>query len=458
MPRDAAAPASPSGKPHGVIVSDLIELLRLAGPVVLSRLGIMVMGLTDAIVVGHFSATQLGFHAMAWAPTSVFVTVTVGLLVGVQVMGSRAVGAGRPHEAGAVLRRGLSYALWLGLAGAALLVALGPSLLHRVGLDKALADGATLPLIVFSLSLPVYALSVALSFWLEGLGRPVMVTVAMWIANLINLAVNLLLVPGTLGLPALGAVGAAWATFVARSAFALMLAVLIVRLKDARAMGVFDKPARDRPAEVEQRRVGYGAGTSNFFEVSAFAGMSLVAGWLGGYSVAAWAVVLNVVAVIFMVPLGLSTATAVQVGRAYGARDTKGMSRAGWIAFGVTAAFALLVSVLLLPLRHLVAEAYTSDPAALALIGPALALSCLFLVPDAVQVVCAQALRARGEVWIPTATHMVSYALIMGPLAWWLALPMKLGVQGIVWSVIITSFIAAALLLGRYRMLDLKER
>lgn len=68
------------------MLNDLIELLRLAGPVVLSRLGIMVMGLTDAIVVGHFSARQLGFHAMAWAPTSVFVTATVGLLVGVQVM------------------------------------------------------------------------------------------------------------------------------------------------------------------------------------------------------------------------------------------------------------------------------------------------------------------------------------------------------------------------------------
>jgi MATE family multidrug resistance protein len=114
MSRSAAAPAPRPGKPHGVIVSDLIELLRLAGPVVLSRLGIMVMGLTDAIVVGHFSATQLGFHAMAWAPTSVFVTMTVGLLVGVQVMASRATGAGKPHETGAVLRRGLVYALWLG--------------------------------------------------------------------------------------------------------------------------------------------------------------------------------------------------------------------------------------------------------------------------------------------------------------------------------------------------------
>jgi MATE family multidrug resistance protein len=92
-----------------------------------------------------------------------------------------------------------------------------------------------------------YAVSVALSFWLEGLGRPGLVTVNMWVANLVNLAVNLLLVPGTFGLPALGAVGAAWATFVARSVFALMLAVVIVRLKDARAMGVFDKAASDPP-------------------------------------------------------------------------------------------------------------------------------------------------------------------------------------------------------------------
>ena len=35
----------------------------------------------------------------------------------------------------------------------------------------------------------------------------------MWLANIANLALNLLLVPGTFGLPALGAVGGAWATF-----------------------------------------------------------------------------------------------------------------------------------------------------------------------------------------------------------------------------------------------------
>jgi len=453
MPRDAAASA-----PRGAIVSDLIELMRLSGPVVLSRLGIMVMGLTDAIVVGRFSAEQLGFHAMAWAPSSVFVTMTVGLLVGAQVMTSRAIGAGKPHETGAVLRRGLVYAFWIGMASAVSLAILGPPLLHMVHLPKALADGATAPLIVFSLSLPLYALTVVLSFWLEGLSRPGPVTIAMWVANGVNLAVNLLLVPGTFGLPALGAVGGAWATFIARLALLVMLALYVVRLKDARTLGIFDKPARDLPASIEQRRIGYGAGASNFFEVAAFAGMSLVAGWIGGLSIAAWAVVINVAAVIFMLPLGISTATSVQVGRAYGSRDPAGMTRAGWVAFAFTAVVGLVAALLLFPLREWVAMAYTADQNAIALIAPALALSCLFLAPDAVQVVAAQALRARGEVWIPTITHLISYGVIMGPLAWWLAIPMGLGVNGIVWSVIVTSFVSAAFLLGRFRMLDVKDR
>ncbi len=458
MPRDAAAPAPAPHRPRGVIQTDLIELLRLAGPVVLSRLGIMVMGLTDAIVVGHYSARELGFHAMAWAPSSIFVTMIVGLLTGVQVMTARARGANRSQDTGAVLRRGLVYAAWLGTLSAVVQALLGPLFLASLGLKDGLAEGAAASLIVFSLSLPLYAVSVAATFWLEGLSRPGPITLIMWIANAVNLAANLVLVPGTFGLPALGAVGGAWSTFIARAFMIVAIAIYVWRMKDARELGVFDKPTPDRAAESEQRRIGYGAGASNFFEVSAFAGMNLVAGWIGALAVAAWAVVLNVAAVIFMIPLGIATATAVQVGRAYGARDPAGMTRAGWISFGVTAVVGIIAALLLAPLKGWVAAAYTSDPAALGLILPALVLTCLFLAPDAVQVVAAQALRARGEVWVPTITHFISYGFVMGPLAWWLAIPMGMGLNGVVWSVIVTSFLSAAFLLGRFRVLDLKDR
>jgi multidrug resistance protein, MATE family len=458
MDRPAAQPFALLGRRDSPVRKDLAQLLTLSWPVVLSRLGIMTMGLTDAIVVGRYSAVHLGYHALAWAPTSVVLTMAIGLLTGVQVMTARAIGEGRRHQTGAVLRRGVTYSLAIGLVAMLVLAVFGPLFLHSISLEADLADGSSRALLVFSVAMPAFALSVAISSWLEGLAKPGPVAWGMWGANFINLGLLLLLVPGTWGLPAMGAVGAAWSTTGARVFLALALIAYVVLMPEARALGVFDKPTRNRAEETEQRRIGYGAGASNFFEVASFASMNVFAGWLGGLAVAAWAIVLNVAAIVFMVPLGLSTAAAVLVGRAYGARDAAGVGRAGAVAFGVTAAFGLLISLIIWPAAELIASGYTSDPLTIAMAAPALALACLMFLPDALQVVAAQTLRARGDVWLPTATHMVSYIVIMMPLAWWLAIPMGLGLLGITWAVVIASVISAVLLLGRFWMLSRQDR
>lgn len=448
----APAPVGPAGRSSSVR-ADLAQLLKLSGPVILSRLGIMAMGLTDAVVVGRYSATELGYHALGWAPTMVVLTAVVGLLTGVQVMTARAIGEGRREATGAVLRRGLVYAFWIGVASTAVLAAVGPRFLNSIGLDADLAGGASRALLVFSLSLTVYAVSVAATFWLEALSRPGPAAWAMWAANVVNLILVLLFVPGTFGLPS-GAVGAAWATFGARTFLMLAMLGYIALMPEARALGVFRRPAPDRPAAAEQRRIGYGAGASNFLEVSAFAAMNIIAGWIGGLAVAAWAIVLNVAAIVFMVPLGLATGAAVLVGRAYGARDAGGVTRAGAVAFAVTAVFGIAVSVAIWPAAGLISGGYTTDAATIALAAPALVLACLFFAPDCLQVVIAQALRARGDVWLPTYTHLASYILVMTPLAWWFAIPLGMGVNGIVWGVTVASFLSCGLLLGRFWMLS----
>jgi len=436
-----------------VVRTELAALLKLAGPVVASRLGVMAMGLTDALVVGRYSATQLGYHALAWAPTSVVVTMAIGLLTGVQVMTARALGEGRREATGAVLRRGLSYSLWIGLLSTLALLAGGPAFLHAIGLEKTLADGASAALVVFAFSLPGITLSVAAASWLEGLSKPGPAAWLMWAANVVNLGFVLVLVPGAFGLPALGAVGGAWATFGARTFLAVVTLAYIAMMPEARALGVFEKPPRNRPAEAEQRRIGFGAGASNFFEVASFASMNVIAGWISALAVAAWAIVLNVVAIIFMIPLGLAVAAAVRVGGAYGARDPAAMRLRALVAFAVTLAFGVAVSLVVWPAAGPIVGAYTSDQLTLAMAGPALALSCLFLIPDALQVVVAQSLRARGDVWAPTFTHLASYGLVMMPLAWWLAIPLGLGVMGVVWAVIVASFLSAGLLLVRFWIL-----
>ena len=426
----------------------LKDLLHLAWPVVLARIGIMTMGLTDVIVVGNYSGLELAFSSLALAPTAIIVTTAVGLMMGVQVMTARLLGEGRRAEVGGVLRRGVVYSLQIGVVSMIGLILIGPWALKHMGLASGLGEGASPVLIVFALSMPGYLVSVAAQFFLEAMHRPRAGMWAMWVANGINLALNLLLVPDILGIGLDGAVASAWATVFARTSLAVFLIVYIVRLPEARALGVFSRPARDRDAEREQRKVGYGAGSSYFIEVGAFAAMTFIAGRLGAIETSAWTIVLNVSAIVFMVPMGLSSATAVLVGRAYGARDGRGVLRAGLVGIGVVVALTMVVALALWPTAPLVASAYNRDPELLAVVIPALVLATLFFVADGIQVVSASANRAAGDVWWPTIMHFAAYSLVMMPLGWWFS--HALGVNGLVWAVIIASLVSSVLLTGRF--------
>jgi MATE family multidrug resistance protein len=178
--------------------------------------------------------------------------------------------------------------------------------------------------------------------------------------------------------------------------------------------------------------------------------MAIFAGWLGAGAVASWAVIINMAALVFMVPLGLATATSVLVGLSFGARDLAGMKSAARLGFWATAAALALISVGIALAPHAVAALYSRDNAVIEMTAAALLLSCLFFVADGLQVVAGQSLRARSDVLMPTVTHSFSYLVVMIPLAWWLALPQGMAVAGLVWAIIIASLISAGLLWGRF--------
>ena len=150
---------------------DLAALLRLTGPVAAARLGVMAMGLTDALVVGRYSAEQLGYQALGWTLPAVAMVAAMGFLSGVQVMTARYLGQGRPELIGGVFKRGLAYALGIGVVAGAALMLLGPLLLHAFRLAPGLADGAAAPLRVFAASLPAILAAACAGLFLEASGR-----------------------------------------------------------------------------------------------------------------------------------------------------------------------------------------------------------------------------------------------------------------------------------------------
>jgi MATE family multidrug resistance protein len=73
----------------------------------------------------------------------------------------------------------------------------------------------------------------------------------------------------------------------------------------------------------------------------------------------------------------------------------------------------------------------------------------LMAVPDFLQVVAAQALRALGKPWFPTMSHFASYVLVMVPLGWLFCIHFERGARGLVEAVALASIVSAGILVVR---------
>jgi len=421
------------------------RLLRLAGPVALARLGIMGMGVVDVMVVGQYRPHELPHQALAWAPIGVLLVTGIGLLTGVQVIAAREFGAGRSRAAGAAWRRGLMVATAAGLGSIALVWGFGARLYTVFGIDAALAVPAAQVASILALSMPLHFYYIATALFLESIQRPLPSVIVMWSANVVNLVLNLVLVPE------FGALGSAWATGGARLVLALGVVMWLLRFRDAFELGVRGPVSGTSYREL--LGVGGAAAVSHAAEAGAFSGMTMIAGRLGAHEVAAYQILLNLLALMFMAALGTSAATAVLTSDAVGRRDAEGATRASFVGLTVSLVFAAAAGLVVLALAGPLGRAYTADATLAAQIAGLIWLVALIMPPDAGQAVSAAALRARGDNWFPTVSHLVAYALVMPLLGFTLAETQAQGVSGLLLAILTASVLSCGVLSARIWML-----
>jgi MATE family multidrug resistance protein len=174
-------------------------------------------------------------------------------------------------------------------------------------------------------------------------------------------------------------------------------------------------------------------------------------GQFGTASIAAHAIAIQIASVSFMVPMGLAQAATVRVGRAYGARDFDGITRAGWTSFALAIAFMVSTSVLMIAAPRWLIGAFVdvNDAANAEVIGLAVSfLTCaaVFQIADGAQVVGAGMLRGLQDTRVP---------MIYAGLGYWgfgmslsLLFAFKLGFQGTgIWIGLASGLAAVAILM-----------
>jgi MATE family multidrug resistance protein len=441
--------SDPSVAPRG-FRGELVAMARIAAPVVVVQVGWMAMGVVDTLVVGRVSADAMAAVALGNLLFLAIAIFGMGVLMGLDPVVAQAIGAGehdavtRNAQRGLILIIGLTLLSTIALLPVRPLVALlgqPPEVVPLVAAYTYVAIGGFLP----------FYLSVLARVVLQANGHIRPMVLAMFAANLLNLALNWVFVFGHLGVPPLGAIGSSWATMLSRWMLAIFLVVfswgsLAPWIRPWRA------EALDLRAIWRLLRIGAPIGLQFELELGIFSLVGVLMGRLGAGAMAANQVALNLSSVTFMVPLGVSIAGAVLVGKAIGRGDVAEARRAAMAALACGIGFMLASGVTMLTFPHLLARAYTADPTVQAIAAMLIPLAGIFQVFDGTQVVSIGILRGTGDTRTPLIVNIVGYWLIGLPLAAYLGLGTAAGPAGLWWGLVVGLAVVALILVVRVRM------
>ncbi len=422
----------------------LSELLRLAAPATVSRLGLLAMGFVDTVMVGRYATAELAWLALANRSVIMFLLiVAIGLLMGVLVMTSTAFGRGDFAECGRVWRRSMPYAVCIGLGMTAVTLT-APVLMPLLAADATVAEQSARLVVILGLGLPAHLIFFCSTAFLEGIRRPYVPMATLALANALNIVLNYGLIFGRFGLPELGAEGSAWTSTLVRWAIAALAVGYIVLAPTMRRYNARAPHGQRWGDWARQRAIGYASAVSIATEVGAFAGLAVIAEKLGQLELAGQEIVFNVLGVPFMIAVGFGAATAVRIGIAHGRDDPADTAVAGWTGLATASALLGVVAVFIWLFPEAIFALHSSDPALARITIPAIAFVAFVTVFDGGQATISMGLRALSETWWPTAIQAVAYLAIMLPLSAYLALVLERGLIGLLEATLLASLFAVA--------------
>lgn len=435
----------------------------LALPLVLTGLAQMAIYSTDVLMIGWLGSEELAASALGVSLFSTLMLTGQGIAMAAAPMIASAIGA-KTHMVREV-RRSVRMALWgtvLYVLPCWLLLWNAEGVMLLLGQDPAIAKQAAhfLHWLMWGM-LPVLGI-VVLRTYVSALNRPHWALIVALFGIGVNAIGNYGLIFGHWGLPAMGVAGSGLASTITNTTMFAVLAGVCIwngRFRRYHLFGHFFRWDGERLAELF--RLGTPIALTLLFEVSVFGAAVFLMGLIGKTSIAAHAIALQLASIAFMVPLGIAQATTIRVGMAYGAKDDRWITMAGWSSFALAMGFAVFSAIIfwLFPSQLIQLFLKPDDPdyaEVLALGISFLGIAALFQLADGAQVVGAAMLRGLHDTRVPMIYAGIGYWVIgMGSGAF---LAFKAGWEGDgVWTGLAVGLTAVAILMlwrwmGRKRL------
>ena len=437
---------------------ELAETLKLAAPMAATQLGQIAMMTTDLAFIGRLGDTAVAAAALAGTIYFVAFTFGMGLMSAVAPLAAQAFGARDPR----MVRRSLRSGLWVGLVIALPIMILplrGEQILQALGQAEEPSHLAQQYLFGLVWGVAPALWFIAIRGFMGALNRPEPILWITLAAIPLNVLLVYLLLYGEFGFPRLGLFGAGLATATVNAGTFVAGLWFATQRKPFKRHHILVRLWRiDWDLMRQITVIGAPISISLLLEYGLFSSAALLMGMISTAALAAHQIALQVTAILFMVPLGISMAATVRVGQAFGRADAAGVNRAGMVAMWLGIAIAATLTVAVIVLRFAIARFFLgadteNADTAVTLAASLLMIGATFFITDGLQTIAAGALRGINDTRVPLLFAAVSYWGIGFCSAYALAFHTSLGAQGVWIGLSLGTLVYATLLIARFRRL-----
>jgi putative MATE family efflux protein len=399
-----------------------------------SRLGaasVAALGLTDALLILVFSVA-LGLSMAA--------TAAVARRIGEDNRDAAAVAAVQGIGAAAVI------SLLIGAAGAHYAVPL-LTLMHAP--PEVIGAGAGYTRVLLGTNVVVMLLFLTNGVF-RGAGDAAIAMRTLWLANLINLALDPCFIYGLAFFPKLGATGAAVATTIGRGTGVLYQFWVL-----ARGRSRIEVAARhlrlDWPVMRRLLRVGGVAMVQYFISTASWLTLVRINALFGSIAIAGYTVAIRIIMFSILPSWGIVSAAATLVGQNLGAKRPDRSERAVWMAGTYNMIFLSGIAAIFFAAAPWIAGWFGSDPRVQEVAVRALRTISIGYPFYAWGMTMEQAFNGAGDTATPTWINLGCYWMLQIPLAWWMSQSTSLGPRGVYLAICVAESVLAVVAMLVFR-------
>ncbi|MEQ8242197.1 MATE family efflux transporter [Fulvivirga sp.] len=425
----------------------------LAYPVMLSQLGHMMVGVADSVMVGRLGAVPLAGSSLANVIFHITLMFGIGVSYAITPLVAAADGEGNVNKSADFLRHAIVINVITGFLLFAIVKIANPALAHMDQPEDVVVLAIPyLNIITFSL-VPLLIFQTFRQF-AEGLSNTKQAMIIVIASNLVNVALNYVLIYGKMGFDAYGLLGAGYASFISRIILAAWMALYIYYGKRFSPYRLgFAISNYSKAIFKKMLGIGLPAGFQMIFEVSAFGCAVIMIGWLGAEALAAHQIAINLAAISYMMASGLSSAATVRVGNQLGLKDIPTLRAAAFTLYGMVIIFMGVCATLFIVGRYYLPSLYIENDNVIEIASTLLIIAGFFQLSDGIQVLSLGALRGLEDVKIPTLMTFIAYWVLALPIGYTLGFVYDMGAQGVWYGLLIGLTIVAIFMLWRFNLL-----